>query len=57
MELYLTPTYFIDSKHPDVVAYATLHTREKTTSKEKAIALYYAVRDGFLYAPIVDLRH
>lgn len=41
---------FIDSDHPEVVAFAERHARG-STDKEKAISLFYAVRDGFRYDP------
>lgn len=56
-EKYLAPTYFVDSDNPDVIAFAKKQTEGATTDKEKAIKLYYAVRDGFRYDPYhVDLR-
>jgi transglutaminase-like putative cysteine protease len=49
---YLSPTAIIDSDHKEIVAYA----REKTKGCgddpiEKAVRLYYAVRDGIWYDP------
>lgn len=56
LEKYLRPTYFVDSDNPDVIAFAKKHTEGATTDKEKAVKLYYAVRDGFRYDPYhVDL--
>lgn len=51
LELYLRPTSFINSTHPKVKAYALQKTQGCTTDKEKAIALYNAVRDDILYDP------
>src|SRR5918999_399798 len=43
--------HFIDSDHPDVVAFAREATAGATTDREKAVALFYAVRDGIRYDP------
>jgi transglutaminase-like putative cysteine protease len=40
----------VDSDHPAVVAFAGLHATG-TTDAERAVALFYAVRDGFRYDP------
>ena len=51
----LAPTALIDSDHPDVVAFAAQHARGADT-RERAVALYVAVRDGFRYDPYrIDL--
>ncbi|MFO1220116.1 MAG: transglutaminase family protein [Burkholderiaceae bacterium] len=51
----LAPTALIDSDHPAVVAYARQHARGNTV-RERAVALYYAVRDDFRYDPYrIDL--
>ncbi len=42
---------FVDSDHPDVVAFAKEATKDATTDREKAVALFYAVRDGIRYDP------
>ncbi len=51
MEKYLSPTYYLDSDHPAVEEFAHRSVRADSTPKEKAVALYYAVRDGFRYYP------
>jgi transglutaminase-like putative cysteine protease len=51
MNDFLAATYFIDADHADVQAFALAHTHEKATPIEKAVALFYAVRDGFSYNP------
>jgi len=57
MENYLRPTEFIDSDNQSVRDFATRETAGATTDKERAVRLYYAVRDGFQYDPFVlDLR-
>jgi transglutaminase-like putative cysteine protease len=50
----LAPTALIDSDHPAVIEFARRATG--ATDRERAIALYYLVRDGFRYDPYrVDL--
>ena len=46
----LAPTALIDSDHPAVQAFAREHARG-ADEREHAVALYYAVRDGFRYDP------
>jgi transglutaminase-like putative cysteine protease len=51
-EKYLLPTAIIDSDHERVIRFAldtTEHCRDELL--EKAVALYYAVRDGIWYDP------
>jgi transglutaminase-like putative cysteine protease len=50
MAQYLAPAICIDSDHPDVIAYANEHAGEGG-DVERAVRLYYAIRDGFLYDP------
>jgi transglutaminase-like putative cysteine protease len=51
----LRPTTLIDSDHPAVFAFAAGHGRG-SDEREQAVALYYAVRDGFRYDPYrIDL--
>jgi transglutaminase-like putative cysteine protease len=51
----LAPTALIDSDHPAVVAFARTHARGADT-RERAVALALAVRDGFRYDPYrIDL--
>lgn len=50
MNDYLKPGRFVDSAHPAVIAFA----RENAAGKsdlERAVSLYYAVRDGIRYNP------
>jgi transglutaminase-like putative cysteine protease len=57
MEEYLGPAKFMDSDHPAVIAYTRKITKGIEDKTEIAIALYYAVRDGFKYNPYrMDLR-
>ncbi len=46
----LKPTALIDSQHPAVQAFAQQHGKG-SGQRERAVALYYAVRDGFRYDP------
>jgi hypothetical protein len=57
MENYLSPTEFIDSDHESVREFAERSVDGATTDIERAVNLYYAVRDGFQYDPyVLDLR-
>ena len=42
---------FVDADHPDVSAFAARATEGAVTDREKAVALFYAVRDGIRYDP------
>ncbi len=57
-KLYLAPTFFIDADHPDITAYTKKHIENAKDDIEKAVSLYYAVRDGWRYSPYnINLRH
>lgn len=57
MQEYLQPTEFLDFDNDSVREFAEANSAGVKTENEKAIALYYAVRDGFQYNPnILDLR-
>lgn len=57
MQEYLQPTEFLDFDNQTVREFAEKKTAKAQTGKEKAVALYYAVRDGFQYNPyLLDLR-
>ncbi len=47
----LESAFFIDSDHPSVIDFAKKSTQGIIDEKEKAIALYYTVRDMFHYNP------
>jgi len=51
MEEYLNPTYYIDSDNKDITACASECCKELNSDMEKAIALYYRVRDTIRYDP------
>ncbi|MCW5657025.1 MAG: transglutaminase family protein [Burkholderiaceae bacterium] len=48
---YLSPGRFVDSDHPAVRAFARSHADPAMPARDIAVALYYAVRDGFRYDP------
>ena len=50
MSEYLKPGRFIDSAHPAVVEFARKHALGNG-EREKAVSLYYAIRDGIRYNP------
>ncbi len=52
--IYLSPTKFIDADDRDVVAFAREAVGEATSQRDKAMGLYFAVRDGIRYDPYRD---
>jgi transglutaminase-like putative cysteine protease len=50
MKEYLQPARFIDSAHPAVAAFSGQHGKG-SSDLERAVALYYAVRDRVRYNP------
>lgn len=52
---HLAPGAFIDSDHPEVAAFARSHAAG-IDERERAVALYYAVRDGIRYSPFLDFQ-
>lgn len=57
MKEFLMPTEFLDFDDESVREYAERNSSGAANEKEKAIKLYYAVRDDFQYNPnILDLR-
>jgi len=50
MNQYLEPGRFVDSAHPAVTAFSRKHAIGKP-DREKAVSLYYAVRDSIRYNP------
>src|SRR5687768_8771888 len=50
MNEYLQPGRFVDSAHPAVVEFSATHAKGKTR-RERAVSLYYAIRDGIRYNP------
>ena len=51
MEPVLRSTYFIDSDSPAIGEFSRAATGKAKSDLEKAIKLYYAVRDGIIYNP------
>lgn len=54
---YLAPTPYLDSDNPDVISFAEEATKGAVTDVEKAVKLFYAVRDSIRYDPYVTSRH
>lgn len=50
MNEFLQPGRFVDRDHPLVVEFSATHAKGRT-DRERAVALYYAVRDGVRYHP------
>ena len=51
MDEYLRPTPTIECRHPEIVAYAEQRSSGARNDIEKAVKLYYAVRDEIRYDP------
>ena len=51
MDKYLQPTSFLDFDHPDVKAFVRETIRDVSTPREKAVRLFYAVRNDICYNP------
>jgi transglutaminase-like putative cysteine protease len=51
---FLAPGRYVDSGHPAVVEFARKHVVNGTGDLERAVSLYYAVRDGVRYNPFLD---
>jgi transglutaminase-like putative cysteine protease len=51
MDTVLKPTCFIDSDSPAIGEFSRAATGNTQSDLEKAIKLYYAVRDGIIYNP------
>lgn len=53
---FIAPTETIESTHPDVVDFVRLHVGDAQTEADRAVKLFYGVRDGFRYDPYqIDL--
>jgi transglutaminase-like putative cysteine protease len=48
---FLAPSEFMDSLHPAVREFSAQATGDARTDKERAVRLYYAVRDSIRYDP------
>lgn len=51
IQIYLQPTYFMDYDTPEVTEFAQARCDKNDTDRQKAIKLYYAVRDEIRYNP------
>ncbi len=51
LDEFLEPGAMVESAHPDIVAFAAETAGDAATVREKAIRLYYRVRDGVRYDP------
>jgi transglutaminase-like putative cysteine protease len=49
--VYLLPTAIIDSDHERIIEFAKDRVEESNDPVERAVKLYYAVRDGIWYDP------
>ena len=47
----LSPSYFIDSDAPKIIEFSRSTVLNEVAPVRQAVALYYAVRDGFRYDP------
>jgi len=48
---HIMPTGFIDSDNIKIIEFSRSHSDNATGQKQKAVSLYYAVRDGIRYDP------
>lgn len=56
LRAYLRPTYYLDADDPKVRGLAETSVGSAADPVERAVSLYYAVRDGFRYDPYsIDL--
>jgi transglutaminase-like putative cysteine protease len=53
MSEYLKPGRYIDSGNPAVAAFSREHVKGGS-ERDRAVSLYYAVRDGIRYNPFLD---
>ncbi len=53
MNEFLVPARYIDSAHPAVVEFTKKNSQGESAT-ERAVSLYYAVRDGIRYNPFLD---
>jgi transglutaminase-like putative cysteine protease len=51
LEFYLEPTFFIDSDHEIVKDFVIRNISPEMSNKEKAVALFYSIRDQLFYSP------
>jgi len=51
MDSYCSPTFFIESDHPSIIAFSNRLIGDADTDIKKAVRLYYGVRDEIRYNP------
>ena len=56
MKEFLRPGRYIDSAHPVIVRFAS-ENAPGSTERERAVSLYYAVRDKVRYNPFLDFSN
>jgi transglutaminase-like putative cysteine protease len=56
MREFLSPATYIDSDHPAVIAFSRENAKGETPL-ERAVSLYYAVRDRIRYNPFLDFSN
>jgi transglutaminase-like putative cysteine protease len=56
MDRYLEPTWFLDSDSPEVSSFAARAIGDAAAGIDRAVRLYYAVRDGIRYNPYATSR-
>jgi len=54
--LWRRPATFVDSDAPGIKAFARTAAGDRSDARERAVALYYAVRDRVTYTPYCDFR-
>lgn len=52
---FLAPGEFINSDHPDVIAFADKTVGDATTDLDKALRLFHAIRDDIFYDPYLPM--
>lgn len=55
--IYLLPASYIDSDAANIIAYARETTKGIERDLDKAVSLYYRIRDDFLYSPYVNYNN
>jgi transglutaminase-like putative cysteine protease len=50
-ETYTRPTYYLDADNPAVASFAREAAGDEPSRRQRAVNLFYAVRDGFRYNP------
>src|SRR6266850_4465501 len=53
MSEFLAPGRYVDSDHAAVVSFSKQNTKGES-ERERAVSLYYAIRDGIRYNPFLD---